>query len=193
MVKNLLPITVLLLGLCTAAQASRVAMASSYGSPSGMFTDCSSSITPVTCSGGTMEYENFGFSGGGNYEVFDIELISAPSNFALTLQGSGDFFADTPGPNDCAGNSDSEFCGFGTFSGTATSILYNPPTSDGTEDSVTFTVTGGQNLQFFVIESGGSSATVTATLTSATPEPRLLPILGLVMLAGILIYRRRLA
>jgi hypothetical protein len=133
--------------------------------------------------------QTFAFSGNSdfevNFQVFDFQITTNPSTFTLTLTGTLPFVADQTLTN---GNTNQQIYGFGMFvcgpddfpsslctpTGTDLSaVTANPATSNGREDSVTFTVPGnGQNMVFYVLENETTDPTVTATLvTNSTPEP----------------------
>ena len=169
---------------------------------------CTPATSPNTCIiSSNLIAEDFSWSGNfanhTNYQFFDFQIATnLTTPFMLNLTGTSKFAPDNSSvlPN---------FYGFGAFSvcNNASSgaplcdadsnidkVTYSPLASDGTGNSVTFTVPSGidaQNFVFFVVENEGSStgATVTATIT---PEPNSLPILGAALVALIWLSRRRL-
>jgi len=153
--------------------------------------------------------QTFGFSGNSdnnvNFQVFDFQITTNPSNFTLTLTGTLPFAADQ------TLSSSQQIYGFGMFvcglddfpsslctpSGTDLShVTSNPTSSNGSENSVTFTVPGnGQNMVFFVLENEPSDPTVTAILRTASsvPEPGSFSLVFGAALVFAALGRRRLA
>jgi hypothetical protein len=204
---------VVLLCLTVQANASRVAGNSSYGSSSGA-TDC----TDITLSNGTyvcdagqsqsiLTGEAFDASFGGNDVVFDFKVNNpgpALSDFVLTLTDVT--AATTPIAQDGVVNMEQVY-GYGLFDCAntggsspqcgavpvnATGVVATP---DGS--SVSFQVNGANPANgyvFFLVlnEPNGGPAEVTASMEStATPEPRYLPVAAFGMVGLIVLYRRR--
>ncbi len=156
------------------------------------------SSTAVNCATDVTEQD---FSASIGDYVYDY-AINDLTNFTLTITSS---------------NPSVEFYDYGEFaceSGSVidcTSGLTMNSDSVSPASSVTFTVTGNNTSDpfvFFVAECTSNSSSsactslpaadlgpvaVTATVMSSTPEPHLLPILGLGLLAAMLLRRRRLA
>jgi hypothetical protein len=152
--------------------------------------------------------QSFPFSGNSNdevnFQVFDFQITTNPSNFTLTLSGTLPFAADQTFGNQRVFGFGMFVCGPDDFptslctpSGTDLSaVTANPPASNGSENSVTFTVPGnGQNMVFFVLENDTTDPTVTAILrsTTATPEPSSFSLVFGAALVFAAFGRRRLA
>jgi hypothetical protein len=204
----------LLLGLSTVASASKISTSGSAYGPA----------SPVTNTlDGDLNEQNYLASFAANDEVFAFQINTDISNFTLILSSPVAFIADDTSntPPDFLGfgaliDDGSRSCP--AFSTSTTEPMCGPDPnsspynassnltgSDGTDTSVSFSVEGdGKGLVFFAVvpETAGTDQNgnlilnnlVTAEITSATPEPRLLPMLVL-GLAGLLLFgwRRRLA
>jgi len=193
----------LMAGLSVVASASAIHTAmSSYGSPTSGGIPCVGLCTFPP--GVTVLEQNYAYSGGGG-EVYDFDISSLPSGitgFTVNLGGSAPFLNDSTdlgqsfgafvcplGTSQC-GPDPSSF----TTASTDSASLASPNT---TVDAVQFKISGNHpGLVFYAIVPNpvGAIGTVTADIqiSTATPEPRLFPILGLAFV-GLLVWRRRLA
>jgi hypothetical protein len=193
----------LMVGLSAAASASAVhTSTSSYGSPSSGGVDCSG-VLCNTVTGVTILEQDYAYSFGGG-QVYDFAVTGLPSGttgYTLELTGTAPFLNDTTnvggdggqsfglficplGSTQCGSSSLTSFVSASIDSGT----LLDPNT---TVDSVTFTVSGDHaGIVFYgvVSQSDPVNAFLTLNTTSAVPEPRLWPILSLV-LVGLLLLR----
>lgn len=192
-----------LLGLSVAASASPIRTSgSSYGPQN----------TPVNSTVGIFNEQTFLASFGSDNEVFDFQITTSDvTSLTLTsasgaaffqddtsdptnpLYGFGAFISDPSNPRTCP-----------AFSLSLTSTLCGPvpvgtsmpsDNAGGTATQVTFSISGDSTgLVFFAVVPNptGADLMVTPTYTtSATPEPRLWPILGVALLAVPLWRRRR--
>ena len=158
--------------------------------------------------GATITAESFVASTNSDLVVFDFMVSNEPSGMGLVLTPSGAPInsASDLGLFFCSGGSTSPQC-----NGTSAAQVLSEIANDGSligGDAV-FPHSSSTLTYFAVLNDPATpagcdpssppctrtSASVTASFApaTATPEPRLLPILGLVMLAAILIHRRRVA
>jgi hypothetical protein len=144
---------------------------------------------------------------GGDLVVFDFQVTNAPAGMDLVLTPNGapiyvepsdslpdlGLFVCSPGiplptdpqcipaTTDLSGVDTGSLVGSNAVFATSSSTLtYYVVLQDPCEPASTTCVSASVNASF-------------EPASTATPEPRLLPILGLALLAGLLIYRRRLA
>ncbi len=151
--------------------------------------------------------QTFGFSDSQDFQVFDFQVTSG-SNYTLTLTGTNLIPSDATISGFQSGlDAFGMFiCGMDDIDGSlctpstadTSGVTFSPSTgSNGTIDSVTFTVVGGTaGFTFYVMQELTTDPTVTATYTpngAAVPEPATVPLLLLGGLATVLFGRRRLA
>jgi hypothetical protein len=140
------------------------------------------------------------------FDVYDFQVDPSMSNFSLTITASSPFFNGDYGVLLCA---NPQTQGTQCFSGSETGLFGTPATTPASPtNSVTFNVSGnGQGLVVYVQEpestgptqnpnvhfAGPPQPTVTATITSNTPEPGTLPILAVALIGLAALKRRSLA
>lgn len=196
---------VLALATVGSAFAGKVSIAGSpYGDPTGHPEVNCTAPQCILPAGVTMTEQDFPFSFGPG-EVFYFKVTSDVSNFTLTLLGSENFLADDT-------NDPPDFFGFGALCpggdvAPCNQTTMTPDFSDGTSNTVSFSIPGnGNGLTFFAVEPAASNSTtfvndiraldaapfVTATLTlnsNTVPEPSSLALIVLVA-GGFLLLRR---
>ncbi len=177
-------------------------------SPSSTFTDGNSVSYFYTCDadGATITAEAFLNSAdpfdsnimGGDLVMFDFQVSNAPSGMNLVLTPSGAPIVDL-GLFFCSGASTDPLC-----DGTSSASLSSFDSGSLVGTDAVF-ATSSSELSYFVAldltapNDSTSDISVTASFepassaASVAPEPRVLLIPGVVMLAVILIFRRRLA
>ncbi len=167
---------------------------SSYGSPG----------TPSACgalcslpAGVSVLENNYIYSdGSGSEEVFAFEITSPTAgDFTFTLNGTVPFipYDSVNFPLDYPFGYFTD--GDGGFSGEVDPSSYTTATADPTTasdlSSVTFTVDGaGDGVAFYAIDGDGGTVSAAFDYAGTVPEPRLLPIVVLLLAGGILLRRR---
>jgi hypothetical protein len=214
--KNLGRLTTVLVCFATAAYAGHIGGDSSYGETSGLLPEpCTSTTTtsfsPFTFScdtdGATITAEAFTASvpalNGDTLEIFDFAVTGVSSGYTLTLTATG---APINSANDLGlftcdtGVSDLPQCSNDLPPGVTSTSDYGI-LSGGVASFAVSSATSADKFVFFVALDEGAdpsalpAANVTASLsptttTTATPEPRMLSLLGLGFLA-IMAFRRK--
>jgi hypothetical protein len=186
--KVFVPFTLALFGFCVAAQAGRVVGSSNYGNEEPTTScdpGCLGELDGATVTGefftsaeGPLVYD-FKVTLAGSYDVTltSTDLID-PDNFGLLT-------CDPTNPVQCSNE---------LPPGITTGSDYG--TLDGTDKIATFDVSnalaGSDTYVFFVqLQNPQDPVTINiAPATSTVPEPRMLPLLGLGMLAAFVFFRR---
>jgi len=182
----------LILGLSTVASASKINTASSnYGTVS----NAEACYSLGTLSGVSVSPEAFLFSVGSDC-VFDLEINSG-SDFTLTFTAPEPFLTEKTFLGDTYFGNGFFVCpGAGNQCGPDPTASGSPYDVSVTADSqsISLTVNGsGDGLVFFVVEPetpGSVNNIVEANITpnsSAVPEPRLIPLIGLALIGFLLL------
>jgi hypothetical protein len=176
-------ITVFLLSSCAAANAGKVNMTSDYGA---LFT--------ITSLGTVDGFSGESFIDSNNLTMFDFEL-TLPGTYTVELTAIGATITDnyglltcpspalTPPAPQCSNdlppgvNSSSDY---GSLNGASTIATF----------PVTGAVAGDDTFVFFAELDSNTVGSVSASIQSAVPEPRLLPLVGFGLLAAFVLFRR---
>ena len=194
---------VFLLSLSNAANAGRVTTNSSYGQIGLSIDTACADCTILNTLGATITGENYDSTSQSGVVVYDFDVsnLMGAYTFDITAEGASILAIDPGGSQ-----------GYGVFTCSPPDSFtmggtpqcspdvpagFNPGDTDyGSLNSnvASFPVSGASSTDSFVffVALDGPPTGVTASFeTSAVPEPRLLSLLGIVLVAGFILFRRR--